>query len=254
MTEIISEIGVNWSGDLSIAEYMILMSKQAGADYVKFQMFNEEVIKNSIYKDELRSMILHKEELLRLYNFAKDTCIKFGVSTMYKEAFDVLDSAGIVPDFIKIRYMDRKNEDIALRAVEYCRSNDVTLIVSCEDCFIGARIQYDTTYIYNDFSFTNFMYCVPKYPPELHEINKSVIENEYYHGYSNHYPSKFLPMIAVMSKLKFIEVHVKRNIHPLVLGINKGNLSVNQLDENVSLSFDDLRDVRDFRDLLLNMR
>lgn len=251
MSEIISEIGVNWSGDISIAEYMILMSKKAGADYVKFQMFNEEVIKDSKYKDELTSMILEKSKIVRLYNFAKESKIKFGVSTMYIEAFDVLDDAGIVPDFIKIRYADRKNEDIAFRAVEYCRSNDVALMVSCEDCFIGAGINYDTSYIYGDFGFTNYLYCVPKYPPDLDEINKSVIENGYYNGYSNHYPSKFLPMIAVMSKLKFIEVHVKRNTHnntSVVLG-----LVTPQIDENVSLSFDDLKDVCDFRDLLLKM-
>lgn len=252
MTEIISEIGVNWSCDIDIAEYMILKSKEAGADCVKFQMFNEDVIKDSKHKNELMEMILDEERIKRLYKFAKHYNIKFGVSTMYKEAFDILKSAGVVPDFIKIRYADRKNEDLACLAVNYCFRNNVQLIVSCDDAFIGSYVRYDTTYIYKEFDLTNFMYCVPLYPPDIKEISINKIEKNYFHGYSNHYPSKFLPMIAVNSNKEFIEIHVKRNTHNNVavgLGLVKS-----QLDENVSLSFEELKDVCDFRNLLLEMR
>ena len=38
--EVIAEIGVNHNGNLDLAKKMILKSKECGADYVKFQLYN----------------------------------------------------------------------------------------------------------------------------------------------------------------------------------------------------------------------
>ena len=250
MTEIIAEIGVNWSSDISIAKDMILQSKRAGADFVKFQMFNNEVIKDSKYKDELSSMILDDELVAELYLCAKLNRIKFGVSTMYEEAFNTLNEADIVPDFIKIRHADRNNHEIAQRAVDYCLINDTKLIVSVEDFFMGSKLRYDTSIIYERYEFTNYMYCIPKYPSELSQIYKEYINSKYFSGYSNHYPSKYLPMIAITGNLKFVEVHVRRPLKGSNMLYNPGL----QIDENISIDFDDLEDVCKFRDTLSKLR
>ncbi len=42
MTYIIAEIGVNHNGDLNLAEKLIHLAKDAGADAVKFQCFHAE--------------------------------------------------------------------------------------------------------------------------------------------------------------------------------------------------------------------
>ena len=44
MTFIISEIGVNWDGDLNLLQEMMQESKKAGCNVVKFQSFNEKMI------------------------------------------------------------------------------------------------------------------------------------------------------------------------------------------------------------------
>ena len=53
MTLIVAEIGVNWNGDFSVAKEMIHEAKKAGADLVKFQSFNEKLIKNHPEKKRL---------------------------------------------------------------------------------------------------------------------------------------------------------------------------------------------------------
>ena len=43
MTEFISEIGINHNGSIEICKKLILLSKVAGADYVKIQKRNPDV-------------------------------------------------------------------------------------------------------------------------------------------------------------------------------------------------------------------
>ncbi len=237
MTEIISEIGVNWGGDLNIAKDMILKSKRAGANYAKFQMFNSEVIKDSKYKDELSKMILDFESLNMLRGYAFQQHIEFGVSTMYPEAFDIIRKIGVPVDFIKIRCQDHQNVSIARPAVKYCDDYEVPLLISTERCISG-----EDYYRYNLYNtkHTKYLYCIPEYPPELNEISDRYINTNYFDGYSSHFPSKYLPMIAVARNLEFVEIHTKRD--------NKC------IDEAVSIGFDDLEEVCNFRDILSKLK
>ena len=43
-TKIIAEIGINHNGKESVARELILQAKKAGADFVKFQSFNPELL------------------------------------------------------------------------------------------------------------------------------------------------------------------------------------------------------------------
>lgn len=234
MSKIISEVGINWSGDLIVARDMIIQSARAGADYVKFQLFNEETIKDSKYKYELSQMILNEELIQYLSDRAKEYSIGFGISVMFKEGFDILNQLN--PNsiqFIKIRFSDRCNDELAECAIVFCKEHKSELIVSCNGFFDSLEVS--EKYIKYP---TKYLYCVPKYPPELKEINTDNMQD--FDGYSNHYPSMFLPMLAVVKELEFIEVHVKRK--------TRNNLQ--QLDENVSIDFDDLTTVCEFRDII----
>ena len=247
MSKIIAEIGVNWSGSISIAKDMIMQSKRAGADFVKFQVFNEEVIKDSKYKDELSEMILDLSKLKFLRDYSYGAGIGFGVSLMYQEAFDLIHELRNPVDFIKIRCQDHANVSIARPAVEYCNEADIPLLISTE-----RRISDEDYYRYNlyDTEHAKYLYCVPKYPPELNEIYDSYISSDYFDGFSNHFPSKYLPMIAAARNLEFIEIHVKR---PDNSATTMGDPGL-QLDENVSIDFDDLKEVCDLRDTLSELR
>ena len=239
-SKIIAEIGVNWSSDISIAKDMILQSKRAGADAVKFQLFNNEVIKDSKYKDELSEMILDFPKINELRGWAFQNHIGFGVSVMYPEAFEMIDNKiGVPVDFIKIRCQDHCNEEIARPAVKFCDKWNISLLISTE-----RRISGEDYYRYNLYNtkHAKYLYCVPKYPPELNEIHDSYISNDYFDGLSSHFPSKYIPMIAVARNLKFVEIHVMRK--PMHIP------GRSQIDENVSIDFDDLEEICKFRDIL----
>lgn len=248
MSKIIAEIGVNWSGNINIAKDMILQSKRAGADFVKFQMFNDEVIKDSKYKNELSEMILNFETLNMLRGYAFQQYIGFGVSVMYHEAFDIIRNIGVPVDFIKIRCQDNANEIIAKPAVKYCDEVDIPLLISTEK-----PIHYDYMYNLHNTPHANYLYCIPRYPPELNNIYNSYINLDKFDGYSNHFPSPYLPMIAVARKLEFIEIHIKKGLHIYRPGFDcctNSMLDENQIDENVSIDFNDLKEVCDFRDII----
>lgn len=250
MTKIIAEIGVNWDGNISIAKDMILRSKRAGADFVKFQMFNEDVIKDSKYKEELSEMIIDSSLLKFLRDYSYGAQIGFGVSIMYQEAFDIIRELKNPIDFVKIRHADRNNHELAQRAADYCRDTNTTLIVSVEDFFMGSTLRYNTSEIYEKYEHTNYMYCIPKYPTDLSQIYKEYLNLKYFQGYSNHFPSKYLPMIAITGKLRFVEIHVKRPNNSATTMYDPGL----QIDEAVSIDFDDLKEVCDFRNTLSGLR
>lgn len=246
MTKIIAELGVNWQGDLSIAKDMILRSKRAGADFVKFQLFNYEIIKDSKYKDELSNMIIDYSKLNELRGYAFQQHIGFGVSCMYPEAFDIIRKIGVPVDFIKIREKDHCNVDIARPAVKYCDEVDILLLISTE-----RYISEDDYFRYNLYhtKHAKYLYCISKYPPELNEINERYISGFYFDGLSNHFPSKYLPMIAVARNLEYVEIHVKRSTKIGILytpGL--------QIDENVSIDFEDLEEVCNLKIILEEMR
>ncbi len=203
MTNIIAEVGVNWFGDIHYAISMIELAKKAGADSVKFQMFNSENIKKYPKKliEELTPMILNDGQVSILCKTAHSLGLKFIISTMYPEAIKILDTLSEEPDFIKIRCADSFNEHIARPAVDYCLKHKTGLIVSVEKP-PGEYIRYNLYHLPSYLNRnTNYMYCVPSYPPKLSEIDLSLSNTKHFTGYSNHYPIKYIPMLFSLKAL-----------------------------------------------------
>lgn len=242
MTKIIAEIGVNWLGDLRVALDMIRWSKESGADFVKFQMFSEEEIcrLSEEIHEQLVKMVLDPKDVLTLCEKAKSFGLGFGVSIMYPEAFGILEERAVPVDFVKIRYADKKNDLIAAQAVKFCRTHGIEILVSC-DGFHGRGYSYSSIY-QDNIDIVNLMYCVPKYPPDLSEVDLSYEVSERFNGYSNHIPSKFAPMVAVSRGIDFVEVHVK------------SKYMKKPVDDAVSITFEELRDVCDFRDFVAKLK
>ena len=63
MVFVIAEIGVNWDGDFDLVKKMIRESKNAGCDAVKFQSYEEEMIKNHPQKSRLLKSAINKENI-----------------------------------------------------------------------------------------------------------------------------------------------------------------------------------------------
>lgn len=209
---IVAEIGVNFSC-LETAEEMIALSKLSGADCVKFQVFDESVIAgySEPLKSRLTKMVLSKDDLVRLKSVSDRYGIEFMATPMFREAVDWLDP--LVSKF-KVRYADRMN----LELINYILYKNKPVYISTDKLL--------------PYSHDDFIYCVPKYPPELSDIKlprfRCVCGNGYsrFTGYSNHYPHPELAMIALSRGARYVEVHVKS--------------SNTCIDHAVSLSFDQL--------------
>ena len=63
MTFIVAEIGINWDGDFELAKEMMMQSKKAGCDAVKFQAFSEEIVKEHPEKNRLIKASISKENI-----------------------------------------------------------------------------------------------------------------------------------------------------------------------------------------------
>ena len=53
MVFVVAEIGVNWDGNFETAKNMMKNAKSSGCNAVKFQSFDEEIIKNHPQKSRL---------------------------------------------------------------------------------------------------------------------------------------------------------------------------------------------------------
>lgn len=101
---IIAEAGVNHNGNLEIAKKMVDKASQAGANYIKFQLFNPyslsteyanlpPYVKNSKVKNQLsllKSLSLSKKDFLILKKKCKSSKIGFLASAFDKESLDFL--------------------------------------------------------------------------------------------------------------------------------------------------------------------
>ena len=222
MSKIIAEIGVNWNGDIDLAKQMITESKSAGADYVKFQLFNVNIINNTIHKHPLSKMILGAEELheLRVQSYRDE--IGFIVSCMYPSSFGLAES--VAPDFIKIRHFDRNDEILAKLAIDYHKRTCTKIIVS-SDMYTDISEMYRM-----NPSMCHYMYCIPKYPPtfedEISIINKRPYKRGIWSGLSSHFSNVLIPSLAVSDNTEFVEVHVSCFEY--------------DIDRNVSITFEEL--------------
>jgi sialic acid synthase SpsE len=72
-----------------------------------------------------------------------------------------------------------------------------------------------------------WMYCVPKYPCSLDEIDFKEISN--FHGYSNHCTDVTAPVTAAILGAEIIEVHVT------------ADKTKDYVDNNVSFDFSELK-------------
>ena len=71
LTFIVAEIGVNWNGDAILLENMIENAKKAGCNAVKFQSFDEKIVKDHPQSSHLLKSSVSKSniELINLIRF-----------------------------------------------------------------------------------------------------------------------------------------------------------------------------------------
>ena len=198
MVFLVAEIGVNWEGDFKLLEKIVTNAKKIGFDSVKFQAFNEKNVQAHPLKERLLKSAISHKNIERVDELARSIGIEWFCTPMYPEAVPMLDN--YVKRF-KIRVFDGrtvmngKPSDLVKKVLETQKETLISVEKTPNDDLVSENIKW--------------LYCVPKYPCNLEDLNFSMIEK--FDGYSNHCPNIIAPLTAAILGAKFIEVHVTAN-------------------------------------------
>lgn len=219
---VVAEIGVNWDGDFDLAKEMIKKAREAGCNAVKFQAYQEEIVKDHPEKSRLVKSAISKNNVETINEIAKSIGIEWFCTPMYLEAVDFLEP--YVKRF-KIREIDSRillqNKSSELFDKIYKTNKEI--IISSEsspkDCkyFSDPRVKW--------------LYCVPKYPSSLADLDFSYMKD--FNGYSNHCPFIIAPLASAINGAKIIEVHIT------------SDKTKSFIDNNVSFDYLELKNLID---------
>ena len=96
-TTIVAEIGSNWEGNLTKAKKLIRLTKEAGADAVKFQIWRAKDLyspKHPHWKN-IKKSELDFNKVRKLKGYADEIGIEFFCSAFFPEAVEFLESINI---------------------------------------------------------------------------------------------------------------------------------------------------------------
>lgn len=240
MTKVVAEIGCNWR-NLDEAKEMIAAAKNASAHAVKFQLFNEETIKDSPLEKQLAELILNESQVAELHDCAKKHEILFALTPMYLEAMKIAEKHA---DIIKIRYKDHENSEL----LDVALGTGKTVLISVPRPPLG-----DMRF-FNPRLYT--CYCVPRYPPDPEDFNLDLAC--ICHGFSSHYPHTILDIAFAINRTyedSYIEKHVMLGIGYRAYFTNLNTLKPDDgkpleiafreppIDAAVSISFSELKNL-----------
>jgi len=197
MIFVVAEIGVNWNGDFKTLEDMFIKAKEYDCDAVKLQCFEEELIKKHPKSSELIKSSVSKKNIETIEKISQKIGIEWFATPMYPDAVKLLNP---YVNRFKIRHTDgvsivnNKNSEILKLILE----TDKEVIISSEKTPKHCQ--------YYDHSKIKWLYCVPKYPSLITDLDFSYLND--FDGYSNHSPEIIVPITAAIMNSQIIEIHI----------------------------------------------
>lgn len=234
---VIAEAGINHNGKISLAKKLISISKKAGANAVKFQLFDTDNFINKsqlpkVYK-RMKSLEFKFSEWKKIINYAKKLKIKIFFSIFDCKSLFMLKKLKI--NLIKIPSGEITNYEL-LKKISKTKNK---IIIST-----GMSSETDIFKALDILKFNNLsvLHCVSEYPSNLKSNNLNYLKNlskiksinEI--GFSDHSKSKVLPSVAVSLGATIIEKHITYNVNQ-----KKG-------DHKMSLDF------KNFKEMVENIR
>lgn len=220
-TFIIAEAGVNHNGDMELAQHLIDVAVEAGADAVKFQSFKtEDLILKHIEKapyqqlttdagenqyDMLKRLEVSLEQNYQLYEYAKAKGIVF-LSTPF-ERCSLEELCKLDVGAFKVAATDLTN----IQLLKQIARKGKPIILSAGMCYLEEiRIALQAIYPLNKQVI--LLQCTANYPIMNIEVNLNVIDtlrNEFdiLVGYSDHSVGVGASPYAVAKGAKVIEKH-----------------------------------------------
>ena len=223
-TFIIAEAGVNHNGSVEMAMRLIEKAKEAGADYVKFQTGNGNVVSkyaqkanyqkvntnnsNETQAEMLKKIRLKFKDFILLKEYCDEVGIKF-LSTPFD--FDSIDFlATIAMDYMKIPSGEITNYPYLVRIAQI----GLPIIMSTGMCTLGEIESALTILEENGVERKNIilLHCNTEYPTPFEDVNLRAMLSigncfgvDY--GYSDHTKGIEVPIAAVALGAKVIEKH-----------------------------------------------
>ena len=217
MVKFISEIGINHNGSMDICKKMILLSKVAGADYVKIQKRNPDVCVPEDQKNKMRKtpwgtmtyleykkrIEFDEEQIKELVDYCKEIDIEF-----FASVWD-LDSVKLMSKYTKIA----KLGSASINDIELCKATrqafDFVIIstgMSTEE-EIEAAVEASKPDV--------IMHTNSTYPCPPEDLNLNYIKylqekwgNQAEIGYSGHESSVSPSLLAYSLGANYIERHI----------------------------------------------
>ena len=205
--QIIAEIASNWNGSDSLGKKIIKQSYNAGANYVKFQMWRA----TDLYKpthpnwNEIKKSEMSFNTAKKFKQYSDSIGINCIWSVFYPEAVEFLEKLDVSLYKIASRtsaLMDFNSLD-TLNAIARTKK---PVIISMG---FGGNKKLLNKIFQKNKKF--FLYCISNYPTKLSEINfNSMLQ---YDGFSDHTEDDLALLIYAIksknsSKTKFYEKHV----------------------------------------------
>lgn len=217
MVFVVAEIGVNWDGDFELVHNMIQHAKSAGCNAVKFQAYNETIVKDHPQYKRLLKSAISKSNIETIDQIAKKIGIEWFCTPMYPDAVDLLQP---YVNRFKVREIDGRalvqNSQTVL--LEKILKTGKEIIVSSQESPQSSKYFRDP--------LIKWLYCVPRYPCPLELLEFSNLKN--FDGFSNHTPDIIAPLTASILGAEIIEVHIT------------ADKSKDYFDNNVSFDYNEL--------------
>ena len=244
-TFIIAEAGVNHNGNFNLAKKLIKLAKKAGADAVKFQIYNTEKLvsrnlstasyqkknsKISSQYDLLKKLELTQNQHIKLKDFSKKNGIIYLASAFDLESLSFVQKlklpiikipSGEVENIPYLKIISKLNKPVLL-STGLSKFSEIVNIVKILYSF---GLKKKNLYI---------LHCNSSYPSKFSDVNLNSINylKKYFKstvGYSDHSLGIEIPIAAVSLGAKIIEKHLTINTR------------MNGPDHSASLEFKDFK-------------
>mgnify|MGYP001237205109 FL=1 len=216
-TFVIAEIGINHNGDLKIAKELIEQSKNAGADAVKFQkrdlnlVFSKEELDKprktpfgETNRDLKEALEFDEKEYKEIDLYCKEIGIMWSASAWDLNSLDFLMKFDV--PFIKIASAMLTDKDLL---IAHAKTNKPLIISSG----MSTETQIDKAVELLNPNMLALLHCTSTYPAKTKQLNLSYIKNlmnkyNFPIGYSGHEVGLSTTICAVALGAKVIERHV----------------------------------------------
>lgn len=235
-TLIIAEAGINHNGKIANALKLVKIAKNCDADYVKFQIFDTDLLLNKNFSDKkinlkksykrFKKLEFSLNEWRKIVSYAKKIKIKIFFSIFDLNSLKLLRKLRI--NLIKVPSGEITNIQL-LKAIN---SFKIKTILSTG---MSSLSEINTAIKALKNCEIDILHCVSEYPtkfPNLAKINFLKKKFKKKVGFSDHTNSTIIPSIAAANGAHIIEKHFTYNKSQKI-GDHKMSLSPGELSEMI---------------------